>query len=101
MQQEVLYTIIGGLCSVGLAINAFFIKGLIESINEVKESTSAVDKNLAILITESNHLTARISSAEETIKALLHGEQKIRDGLHEVRTALGNRIQMLEMKDKL
>lgn len=98
MQQEVLYAIYGTLGSMLLALNAFLVKALWDSINETKTYASTVNTNVAVIAAESKHITARIGTAEEAIKDLQTGERKIRDGLHSVRTDLGNRIQILELK---
>lgn len=56
-------TLVGGMITVMLAINAFFIKGLISSINEMK-------LQIIRLITEHGTLTALTGSHEIDIRSL-------------------------------
>ncbi len=91
MSVEIL-TAIGGLCTVGLTINAYFIKTLVDSIN-------GLSVNVAVLVANEKHSTSRIEGAEAMIKGLQKSDTIIREGMHELRTSLGNRIQILELKD--
>lgn len=91
MTDELIKVIYGTLITTGLAANAHFIKGLWESIADVKSFAVSVDKRQAVITAEVSHLTARVTGAEKDIRAQ-------RDTVHDLRNELGNRIQVLELK---
>jgi hypothetical protein len=60
MDEKVFYSIlsiIGFFCVVGLSVNAYFIKEMLESLNQVKVQT-------AVLIEKSESKEARLSKVE-------------------------------------
>lgn len=91
MNQETLYAVFGTLGTLLLAVNAFFVKSLWETLTKV-------DKNVAVSAANIEHMTARINTAETDIKDLQSAKEKMRDGLHSIRNDLGQRIQSLELK---
>lgn len=70
MSQEALIAIFGSLITLGLGVNAHFIKSLWESITEVKSYVASVDKTVAVHTAEIKHLTSRMDGAEKDIRFL-------------------------------
>jgi hypothetical protein len=71
VKAEIL-TIVGSFVSIGLGLNAYFIKQLVDSIQEVK-----ID--LATIFNESKHLERRINTSENNIVHIF-------DRLHKIET---------------
>ena len=84
MMDNSTLTIIGSIISVALAVNAYFIKGLIDSITGVR-------LQVAILVEKSSSFEARLINVER-------GEIIIREGIHQMRNEFGSRVTLLEMK---
>ncbi len=92
--------IIGTLLLLGLTVNGFFIKSLVDAINSNSEKTSTVATSVAVLVNDMIHVKARVENSETRIEQLDESDKLIRDGVHEMRTTLGNRIQVLEFQQK-
>lgn len=65
MESAIYYVavIIGAFVSIALAVNGYFIRSLLESLNQVKEQT-------AILIERSESKEQRLKQAEKDIRGL-------------------------------
>lgn len=93
MSQETLYAFFGTLGTMLLALNAYFVKGLWETLTKV-------DKTVAVNAAENKHLTARMDGAEKDIRLLRESERTTREGIHDLRNELGQRIQAIELQTK-
>ena len=91
---------IGGICVLALGINAYFIKSLVNAISEVKDYTAKVDKNLAVMITDSKHLDKRLENAEDRIRNLEKSDSLIREALHGFRSEVHGELGLLKIKQR-
>ena len=85
MEAKVFYTIlsiIGFFCMVGLSVNAYFIKEMLESLNQVKVQT-------AVLIEKSESKEARLARVEREQEAM---RKKFHDILNKVHSVQYNSL---------
>jgi hypothetical protein len=75
---------IGVLIVLGLSVNAFFIRGLVEKI-------SLLQMQSATLIEKAGSSESRITESEKS-------HNLTREAMHQIRTDLGQRIIKLEMR---
>jgi cell division protein FtsB len=90
ISPEVL-AVIGSMIIILLGLNAFFIKELLDSLNQVKLQT-------AILIEKSTHSDKRMDSNDDRLDALESEVVKLRERHHDLMNTIGSRIQRIEIK---
>lgn len=75
-------SIIGFFCVLGLGINAYFVRGMLESLNQVKLQT-------AVLIEKSDSKEVRVSKNEKEI-------ERMRERFHELNTQI-HQLKSIEL----
>lgn len=97
ISNEVL-AVIGALITIGLTINAFFIKSLISEIKMNGDKTSSIDKNLAILTSESKSTERRLTLCEDRLRLIDEFGNETRRAVHDKLNDVSGRIGIMELK---
>ena len=79
MSIEMVLTILGGFSTVGLGINAFFLRGIFLDLNAVKVSQ-------AIIIANSESKEKRIAEVEKEVKDLRNKYHAINTEIHQLKS---------------
>ena len=90
------------IMTLSLGLATFFMKAFYNRLNEAVSSINELNKNVAVAVTNQNHLTERVKKLESENERLWANSDRYRDSLHEVKNDMAqieiNKINIESLK---